>query len=211
MTSPKSPTRFALWKLDRPLVLASASPIRLELLVDAGLWTEARPASIDERAVEARLGRMAPQDIARGLAEAKAVSVSGQMPGRLVLGADQTLALDGERFHKPHDRTDARRHLVSLSGRTHHLHAGLALAQDGAALWSHVESAALSARLLTPAFIEAYLDSAGDAVLSSVGAYQLEALGAHLFDRIEGEHTTILGLPLQPLLRELRQRGCIAA
>lgn len=197
------------WRLPAPLVLASASAVRRDLLVAAGLSPDIMPAIIDERAVEQGLEGSDPADIARALAAAKAISVSLRQPGRLVLGCDQTLALGEDRLHKPRNRDDARSHLARLSGRTHHLFSALALAMDGAIVWHHLDSAAMTMRLLSTEFVETYLDLAGNSVCSSVGAYRLEETGMQLFDRIEGRHSTILGLPMLPLLAELRAREAL--
>jgi septum formation protein len=171
------------------------------------------PALIDERHFEASLRQSqpdaGPEAIARGLSEAKALAVSALEPGLLVLGCDQTLALGNEAFHKPAGKAGAKEHLLKLSGKAHHLHSGLALARDGVILWSHVASARLQMRVLSEAMIEAYLDATGDRILSSVGAYQLESLGVHLFEAIEGDQSTIIGLPLMPLLAALRQLGLV--
>jgi septum formation protein len=199
------------WLLEKPLVLASGSRFRRALLDAARIPAESLPASIDERAAETRLREAGagPDAVARGLSEAKALSVSAAKPGRLVLGCDQTLALGDIAFHKPDGRIGARDHLRRLSGRAHHLHSGLCLARDGALLWSHVESARMSMRPLSETMIEAYLDAAGEAILGSVGAYQLESLGIHLFEAIEGEQSAIIGLPMLPLLRALRAEGAL--
>jgi septum formation protein len=199
------------WLLDAPLVLASGSRFRRALLDAAEIPAETRPAQIDERAVEERLRESGagPDAVARALAEAKACAVSALAPDRLVLGCDQTLALGKDAFHKPAGRDGARAHLRRLSGRKHHLHSGLCLARGGAVLWSHVESAGMTMRDLSEAMIEAYLDAAGEAILSSVGAYQLEALGIHLFKTIEGDQSTIIGLPMLPLLGALRAEGAL--
>jgi septum formation protein len=195
-----------LW-LDRlPLVLASGSIFRRQLLEAAEIPHVVRPAAIDERQIEASLQQAGagPDAIARGLAEAKAVAAKAD-PAEIVLGCDQTLALAETMFHKPHDRAAAAGHLRRLSGKTHALHSGLALVRGGRLLWSHTQSAHLTMRPLDEAMITAYLDAAGDRILSSVGAYQLEHLGIHLFDRIEGDQSTIIGLPLLPLLAALRR------
>jgi septum formation protein len=200
-----------LWRLNAPLVLASGSAFRKALLTAAEIPHDVNPAKIDERAVEARLraAAAAPAEVAKGLSEEKALSVSTGLPGRLVLGCDQTLALGEEAFHKPEGREGARHHLRKLSGQTHHLHSGLALARDGVILWSHVESARMTMRVLSPDMIEAYLDAAGPRIFSSVGAYQLESLGIHLFSMIEGDQSTIIGLPLLPLLAALGDLGAV--
>lgn len=191
------------------LVLASSSATRAALLAASGIGVDAMGASIDERAVEADLGDVSAKEIAMRLAEAKALAVSALHPHRLVLGADQTLEVEGLKLHKASDRAAARETLLRLSGRTHRLYSGLALAQGGTVLWSHVEEARLAVRPLSNDFIEVYLDLMGNKALSSVGAYQYEGLGIHLFERIEGDQSTILGLPLLPLLAELRRRGLV--
>jgi septum formation protein len=202
----------ALWLASQPLVLASKSAIRAKVLRDAGLPVEALASAVDERAVEASLPPgSAPAVVAEALAVAKALDVSAARPGRLVVGADQTLDLAGERFTKPVDRDDGRRQLARLAGRTHVLSSAAALARDGVVLWRGVAEARLAMRPLSEAFIERYLDAAGAAVLTSVGGYQYEGLGAQLFQRVEGDTFTILGLPLLPLLEALRRSGALAA
>lgn len=202
---------LALWSTaDAPLVLASSSAIRRVLLETSGLPVDVHPADIDERMIEAALSGCPADDLAVTLAAAKAEAVSRSLAHRTVLGADQTLAVAGRVLNKAASRREAADHLELLSGRTHKLHSGLALAVNGHTIWSHVETATLTVRPLSAAFIRAYLDAAGDAILKSVGAYQIEGLGMHLFDRIEGDHTTILGLPLLPLLRQLRNMGIVA-
>jgi septum formation protein len=147
--------------------------------------------------------------VALALAMTKAVSVSERRPGDLVIGADQVLDLDGERLTKPEDMEAARRQLLSLSGRTHHLHAAIACARGGEVIWEHLETASLTVRKLEPGFVGRHLARAGPGVLGSVGAYQLEGPGIQLFERIEGEYFTILGLPLLPLLAFLRSEGFV--
>lgn len=193
------------------IILASASPFRLTMLQDAGVAVEAVPASIDERAVELALEGTGstPEDVALVLAEAKALRVSEERPGALVLGCDQTLSLAGDQFHKPADMEAARRTLLALSGRTHQLNSAAVLARDGEALWRHSDSASMTMRKLDPAFIGRHLAQVGEKALSSVGAYQVEGAGIQLFERIEGDHFTIVGLPLLPLLKELRRMGAI--
>jgi septum formation protein len=144
------------------------------------------------------------------LARAKAVAVSALLPGRIVLGADQTLSLNLRRFSKPADRHAAHDQLRMLAGKTHTLHSAVALVRDGREVFAHIEEARLTMRPLSDAFIARYLDSAGHSVTASVGAYQVEGLGIHLFERIEGDHFTVLGLPLLPLLRTLRAEGWLA-
>ncbi|WP_055047049.1 Maf family protein [Devosia sp. A16] len=190
------------------LILASQSATRKALLADAGLRFEPSPAQIDERGLEAEVlgkGGDAPA-VARRLAEAKAVAVSTSRAG-VVIGADQVLASDGELLHKPADLDAAARQLDRLAGRTHHLHAGIALARAGRLLWSSTESAALTMRRFDAAEREQVLALEGPEVLASVGAYRLEGASIRLFERIEGDYFTILGLPLLPLLAALRQHA----
>jgi septum formation protein len=183
------------------------------LLGAAGVPIEVVPAAVDERALEEPLiARGAPaMAIAAHLARAKAVAVSGAMPGRLVLGADQVLAFGAERLNKPADMAAARARLRRLSGTTHSLHAAAALARDGAVVAEVAQEAVLTMRALNEDFLDRYLAAAGPQVCDSVGAYQLEGVGVHLFSRIEGDHFTVLGLPLLPLLERLREIGALAA
>lgn len=193
------------------LILASGSPFRKAMLVNAGIDVEAAPAEIDERAVEAPLqdSGVSPEDVAAILAEAKAMEVSERRPGALVLGCDQTLSLGDRLFHKPSDMEGARRHLLALSGMTHQLNSAAVLVRNGEVLWRHVGIANLTMRQLDPAFIGRHLARVGDKALSSVGAYQIEGEGIQLFEKVEGDHFTIVGLPLLPLLAELRRLGAI--
>lgn len=193
------------------LVLASASPFRKTLLENAGIEFTVQPAGIDERAVEAplRAGKVGPQDTALVLAEAKAINVSERQAEALVIGSDQTLSVGDEVFHKPADMDAARRQLLKLSGRTHQLNSAVVLARGGETLWRHVETANLTMRQFDPGFIGRYLSRVGDPALSSVGAYQLEGIGIQLFERIEGDYFTIIGLPMLPLLAALRDLGAI--
>jgi septum formation protein len=198
-----------LWLNPQPLVLASKSDVRGKMLAAAGLRFEIRPAQIDERAAEAKAGATDAAAVARLLARAKAAAVARSIPGRLVLGADQTLARGSTRFSKPANRAAAAEQLRSLRGRTHELHSALALVRDGTVLFDCVDSARLTMRNISDRFLEAYLDMAGDAALASVGGYQLEGIGIHLFERVEGDYFTVLGLPLLPLLSFLRQNGFV--
>jgi len=186
------------------LILASQSRARRALLLSAGIEFETIPADIDERAVQQASRLSAPAEIAALLAREKALSVSTQKPARFVVGADQTLALGFRLFNKPDDRAQAKEQLRALAGHCHELHSAVAVARDGNLLFEAVSIARMTMRQLGEAEIEAYLHEAGDAVTSSVGAYQLERLGVHLFERIEGDHFTILGLPLLQLLAFLR-------
>lgn len=198
-----------LWRGKAPLLLASKSPARHALLVGAGIPFEAVGAKIDERALEAPLGKEGAAKIAAHLASAKALAVSGRNPDRLVIGADQTLALNGEIFVKPRDLSEAKVQLARLSGRSHTLYSALCVARADTVLFEGVASATLTCRTLGADFIDSYVAAAGASVLASVGAYQIEGLGIHLFERIDGDHATILGLPLLPLLAFLRQEGSL--
>jgi septum formation protein len=195
---------MTLWREKNPLILASQSRARQTLLANAGINFEAVPAEIDERAVQQASHLTAPGDIAKLLAREKSLAVSAQLPSRFIVGADQTLALGSRLFSKPAGRAQAAEQLRALAGGTHELHSAVAVARDGKILFDNVTSARMTMRNLGEAEINAYLDQAGEAVTSSVGAYQLEGLGVHLFEHIEGDHFTILGLPLLPLLAFLR-------
>lgn len=199
-----------IWRGQQPLILASQSAARRALLGNAGIPYDAIPADIDERGIQQKSGLTAPGEIAALLAEQKAAFVSLRHPGRYVVGADQTLALGDQLFSKPSGRDQAAAQLRMLAGRTHELHSATAVTCDGATLFADVSVAHMTMRKLDDAAIEAYLDAAGDSVTSSVGAYQLEGLGVHLFELIEGDHFTILGLPLLPLFKFLRAENMIA-
>lgn len=199
--------------MTQTLILASQSPFRRMLMENAGLSFSAMAADIDERAVEAELAHLAPSpsDVALHLAEAKARDVARRNPGHIVIGSDQTLSLDDRVFHKPRDLADAREHLRALSGRTHALNSAIALSLDGEMRWRHVSTAWLTMRSLSDAFIDRHVARVGDKALSSVGAYQLEGEGIQLFEKIEGDYFTIIGLPMLPLLAQLRKMGAIDA
>jgi septum formation protein len=201
-----------LWLGTSPLVLASQSRTRFDLLIAAGIPVDIVPSHIDERAIaEPLIARGASaQQVAVDLACAKALTVSKKLRDRLTLGADQTLACDGVMLHKPNDRKSAVEQLSFLSGRTHHLYSAVSLSSDFNIVASFVETAKLTMRVLSPAMIERYLDAAGDAVFDSVGGYQLERLGIHLFKRVSGDQTTILGLSMVPLLDRLRKLRMVA-
>jgi septum formation protein len=201
---------MTVWRGQLPLILASQSRARQMLLASAGIDFEAVPAEIDERVVQQNSGLTLPGDIAALLAREKARMVSTRKAGRFVVGADQTLSLGTRLFSKPAGRIQAAEQLSALAGRTHKLHSAVAVAREGEILFEAVAVAEMTMRRLNQPRIEAYLDEAGEAVTSSVGAYQLEGLGIHLFERIEGDHFTILGLPLLQLLEFLRGERLLA-
>jgi septum formation protein len=201
---------MSLWLAEKPLVLASKSAVRRAVLIEAGIPVDADPADIDERAIEAGAAGAGAGEVAALLAREKARAVAARRPGRLVLGADQTLALGERRFSKPADRAAASEQLRLLRGRSHALHSAIALVRDGTTLFEHRAMAQLTMRAFSDDFLAAYLDAAGDAVTASVGGYQLEKLGVQLFERIEGDHFVILGLPLFALLAYLRREGLLA-
>ncbi|MBX4860842.1 Maf-like protein [Rhizobium sophorae] len=193
------------------LILASSSPFRRMLMENAGLSFETHAARIDERAVEAPLEKAGakPDAVALVLAGAKAEEVSSRFPASLVIGSDQTMSLGDRVFHKPKDMVDAAGHLQALSGVTHRLNSAVAIVSDGVVLWEHLAHAELTMRPLTIEFITRHLARVGERALSSVGAYQLEGEGIQLFEKIEGDYFTILGLPMLPLLKKLRELGAI--
>jgi len=201
---------MSLWLAGEPLVLASKSVIRHAILRDAGIPVAVEPADIDERAIEQRSAEHDAGELAAMLAREKARTIAARLPGRLVLGADQTLALGERRFSKAADRAGARRQLAALRGQTHELHSAVALVRGSSVLFEHREVARLTMRSFSDEFLEAYLDAAGTAVTASVGGYQLEKVGIQLFEHIQGDHFTILGLPLVPLLEYLRTAGWLA-
>jgi nucleoside triphosphate pyrophosphatase len=202
---------MSLWLASDPLLLASRSAARRTLLEAAGIPVELHPADIDERGLEADAGSAVPAEVAALLARAKASVIAGLRPGRLVLGADQTLALGSERFSKPVDRAAARNQLRALSGCTHELHSALAFMQDATMLFEYVGSARLTMRKLSDRLLDQYLETVGSAATASVGAYQIEGPGIQLFERVEGDYFTILGLPLFAALDFLRRRGCLTS
>lgn len=200
---------MTIWRGKSPLVLASQSHARKMLLANAGLSFETMRADIDERGVQEASKLSAPGEIAGLLAREKARWVSARKAGHHVVGADQTLALGDRLFNKPDGRPAAAEQIRALAGRTHELHSAIAVVLDGEILFETVAVARMSMRPLSGDAVRAYLDEAGDAVTSSVGAYQLEGLGVHLFEQIDGDHFTILGLPLLPLLAFFRGRHLI--
>ncbi|MEM9226086.1 MAG: Maf family protein [Pseudomonadota bacterium] len=193
-----------------PIILASGSQSRRALLAGAGLGAEAIAPNVDEDAAKTAMRRdgVTVRDQAMHLAELKAIKVSRHNSG-LVIGGDQMLSLDGLAFDKPADLGAAKDHLRQLSGKTHTLETAIVICEDGEPVWRHLARPKLTVRNLSEPFIETYVAQCGEALLSTVGAYQLEARGAQLFARIEGDYFSILGLPLLPLLDYLRTRGVI--
>lgn len=196
------------WSAPAPLILASKSLARRTMLSAAGIPIEIVHAQIDERAIERTLGeKRDPDELALLLSWEKASVVSFKLPSRIVVGADQTLAMGSVRFNKPADRDEAREQLRRLRGQSHTLQSAVTLVQDGSVLFKVVDTARLRMRNFSDKFLEEYLEAAGPSVTQSVGGYQLEKLGVHLFERVEGDYFTILGMPLLPLLAFLRQQG----
>lgn len=189
------------------IILASQSASRRAMLEAAGVSFTALPAHVDERAIEARLGDAAPDEVARALAGAKALAVTPQRPGQLVLGSDSLVDVDGRRFDKPKSREDAAAHLRFFSGKVMRLHSAAALARDGEVVWQTAAMALLHVITLSDAFIEDYLTAEWPAVAGCVGVFRIEARGVQLFERIEGDHFTVLGMPLLPVLGALRELG----
>jgi septum formation protein len=196
------------WSAPAPLILASKSLARRTMLSAAGIPIEIVQAQIDERAIERTLGaKRDPDELALLLSWEKASAVSHRTPSRIVVGADQTLAMGSVRFNKPASRDEAREQLQRLRGQSHTLHSAVTLVQDGSVLFKVVDTARLRMRDFSDRFLEEYLEAAGPSVTESVGGYQLEKLGVHLFESVEGDYFTILGMPLLPLLAFLRRRG----
>jgi septum formation protein len=191
------------------LILASVSPSRRQLLSQAGLTFDVTPSGVDEdEAKRSLLAKYAaPQEIAETLVEMKALRVSAKHPSAIVVGGDSTLACQGRLFDKPPSIEAARKQLLALRGQTHELFSSVVVARGGVRLWHFNERARLTMRPFNEAFLDAYLAAAGGTILTSVGAYQLEGLGAHLFSRVDGDYFTILGLPLLPLLSFLAGHG----
>lgn len=189
------------------LILASKSASRQAMLVAAGVGYESMPADLDERALEASLVGAPPEAVALALAEAKALAVAEAQPTRLVLGSDSLVEVAGRRFDKPASRDDAAAHLRFFSGKTMHLHSAAALARDGAVIWRHAAVAKLHVRGLSDSFIHSYLDREWPAVAGCVGVFRIEDRGVQLFEAIEGDHFTVLGMPLLAVLGALRGQG----
>lgn len=208
---PETPSSHqrSFWLREHPLLLASASATRLGMLTRCGMPVDVEPARIDERALEAAQ-ILTAASTAIALATAKALEVSSRFSERLVLGADQTLYCEDTAYHKPASFEAAHRQLSQLAGREHLLTSGFCLAQNGRIVADGAASARMFMRRIDPASITRYLYAAGDAALASVGCYQLEGLGSQLFDSIEGDHFTILGLPLLQVLAALRRIGAVA-
>lgn len=202
---------MALWLAGEPLLLASRSKARQALLKAAGVPLEVQPADVDERSLEATASRAPPGAIAALLARAKADAVAASRPGRVTLGADQTLALGAACFTKPADLAAARTQLRALRGQTHELHSAVAFVRDGKALFEHVGIARLTMRTFSDSFLDSYLEAVGPAATTSVGGYQIEGPGVQLFERIEGDYFTVLGLPLLAVLDFLRRQGWLAS
>ena len=194
------------------IVLASQSASRRAMLSAAGVPFETAAAGVDEDAAKAALADLTPRNLADALAELKAVKVSGRIPGALVLGSDSLVALaDGRRLDKPESREEAAEHLAAMSGATHDLWSAAVIAEDGRPVWRHVARARLHVRPLSYSFIEGYLDAEWPAIAGCAGAFRMEGPGVQLFDKVEGDHFTILGMPLLPVLGYLRTRGVMAA
>lgn len=197
------------------LILASQSRARREMLTAAGLAFEAVASGVDERAARAAMASKAETidaaSLAQHLAGVKAEAVSKAQPDALVIGGDQILALGSEVFEKPSDLDAARKTLMRLRGREHALHSAVVLAEKGRVVWRHVQSARLVMRPFSEQFLDDYLGTVGPRVLGVVGAYELEGRGVQLFERIEGDYFTILGMPLLALIEELRRREVLAA
>ena len=200
--------------MSAPIILASGSSARRQMLAAAGVAFDVEPAQIDEAALKEHFLRnttCAPAfDLALYLADEKAMDVSRRRPGCWVIGSDQVLALGERLLSKATDRAGARATLMALRGRTHQLHSAVTIARDGKVAWSEVQTASLTMRQFSDAFLDGYLTEAGDALLWSVGCYELEGRGVQLFDVIEGDYFTILGMPLLPLLGALRAKGALS-
>ncbi len=197
--------------LRKPVILASASPSRAALLAQAGLTVACHPAHIDEEEIKLAMKAdgASPGEVADALAALKAERISLKHRNTVVIGADQMLDCEGTWFDKPADKAALRDQLLALRGRTHHLLASVCVTENGTRIWSHRETASLTMRSFSDGFLDAYIEKCGDSVLSSVGGYRLEEVGAQLFQKIDGDYFTILGLPLLPLLAFLRQNGAL--
>ncbi|CBI75683.1 Maf-like protein; putative septum formation protein [Bartonella clarridgeiae 73] len=195
--------------IKKSLILASLSPYRAQLLKKAGLKFSVEGASFDERKIEKTAKIKTPEKLCSFLANMKAKNVSDRFPNALVIGCDQVFDFEGQIFHKVKNDQEARQRLHMLSGKKHSLHSAIALVQNGKKIWSEVFSAHMTVRPLSLKFVENYLTRVGADVLKSTGIYQIEGEGIHLFEKIEGDFFTIVGLPLLPLLIKLRHLGVI--
>jgi septum formation protein len=193
-------------QLTKKLTLASKSQIRAQVLAGAGIAFDVAPSGVDEDALKAIHSGDAA-GLAVGLAEAKAKAVSAE---GLIIGADQVLQCEGVLYDKPRDMAEARANLKKFRGRTHYLIGGVVLVEGGETVWAHHQKVSLAVRDFSDAFLDAYLEQAGESILASVGCYQLEGLGSHLFDSLDGDYFSTLGLPLLPLLQALRDHGGLA-
>ncbi|ODR95818.1 septum formation inhibitor Maf [Methyloceanibacter stevinii] len=195
-----------------PLILASASATRRKLLEGSGLTFSTKSSDLDEAAMRTAMGlegTVEPSDVAEVLARGKAEDVSAQSGDAFVIGGDQVMAAGGKIYGKPQSMEDARARLLELSGKSHQLHTAVVVATGGVTVWAHTDVATLTMRRLSPEFVGRYLAAAGEGVLGSVGAYQIESLGIQLFEKIEGDFFSILGLPLLALLDALRRERAI--
>ncbi len=204
----EAPPPFALIERER-LILASRSDARRAMLTGAGVPFQAEDAGVDEDAIKVSLTGIDPAELALELARAKALAISRHDPDAWVLGSDQILAFDGGRVSKASDMSAARDRLTTLRGRSHQLHSAAALARNGAVVWSGVDTARMTMRDFSDDFLDAYLAAEGKALLGSVGCYRLEGMGSQLFAQVEGDYFTVLGMPLWPVLEELRRAGVI--
>ncbi len=191
------------------LILASKSAARRAMLTDAGVIFSVQVADVDEDAVKTMHDPADPAGLAIELARIKALAVSRQNPDAWVLGADQTLAFEGDLVSKAGSLTEARNRLSVMRGRPHHLHSGAALARNGQSVWSEVDTATMRVRDFSDTFLDAYLAAEGEALLACVGSYRFEGMGSQLFEAVEGDYFTVLGLPLWPVLAELRRAGVL--
>ena len=194
-----------------PLILASKSAARQTMLTNAGVSFSVRVADVNEDAVKATHDPADAAGLAVDLARVKALAVSRHDPEAWVLGADQTLAFQGGLVSKAGSLAEARVRLTAMRGRLHHLHSGAALARNGQIVWSGVDTATMRVRDFSDAFLDAYLAAEGEGLLACVGSYRLEGMGSQLFETVEGDYFTVLGLPLWPVLAELRRAGVLRA
>lgn len=199
----------------REIILASGSAVRRQVLASAGVLFSVEPAAVDEGAIRAEMTSesdcVEPGDVAGVLARAKAEAVSRLHPGALVIGADQVLWMGSKLYEKPANLAEARDHLDRFRGRTHELHSAVVIAENGYSTWGTVATAHMTMRPFSDAFLDAYVARAGDRICKSVGAYEYEGLGMQLFDHVAGDYFTVLGLPMMPVLAELRARGALLA